>query len=116
MTEVQPVVSASNIKIVDETAHTVSPEQAGPSTSSGVIPDTREVVQEGTQQQRPQTPVPVLENPEWGLKEIIWPPEPWEGEPQYRVRIVTQNANGPCSFIAICKSYTSLHEVVWFFM
>jgi hypothetical protein len=45
-----------------------------------------------------------IENPEWGLKEIVWPPEPWENEPQRAVKIVTQNANGPCSFIAICKS------------
>ncbi|CCA71587.1 hypothetical protein PIIN_05524 [Serendipita indica DSM 11827] len=44
-----------------------------------------------------------IESPEWGLKEILWPPEPWDGQPQRRVRIVTQNTNGPCSFIAICN-------------
>jgi ubiquitin carboxyl-terminal hydrolase MINDY-1/2 len=34
----------------------------------------------------------------WGLKPIHWPPE----QPERVLRIVTQNENGPCSFIAIC--------------
>lgn len=59
----------------------------------------------GTRQLEPEH-APPLENPEWGLKEILWPPEVWENQPQRRVRIVTQNANGPCSFIAICTYLT----------
>ncbi|KAG8833911.1 hypothetical protein FRC17_009870 [Serendipita sp. 399] len=54
-----------------------------------------------------QQPDPTQPEParavEWGLKEIIWPPEDWEGQPRRRVRVVTQNTNGPCSFIAICN-------------
>jgi hypothetical protein len=105
--EVQPVASSSRVKVVDDTANVTitTSEQAGPSTSSEAMPNAGESTQGAIQQQTPQSPMPILENPEWGLKEIIWPPEPWEGQPQYRVRIVTQNANGPCSFIAICKSH-----------
>ncbi|EMD33380.1 hypothetical protein CERSUDRAFT_117993 [Gelatoporia subvermispora B] len=37
----------------------------------------------------------------WYLKEISFQPEP--EAPTRRVKIVTQNFNGPCSFIAICN-------------
>jgi len=105
MAEVQPVASTSRAQITERAAHTMSPEQTVPSTNpQAASEDTGGRTPEASQHQRPETPMPMPENPEWGLKEIIWPPEPWEGMPQYRVRIVTQNANGPCSFIAICKS------------
>ena len=57
----------------------------------------------------PATAVPAAEGPgeepkqkvksvAWGLKPIHWPPE----QPERVLRIITQNENGPCSFIAIC--------------
>jgi len=44
----------------------------------------------------------------WGLKPIHWPPE----QPERVLRIVTQNENGPCSFIAICNILILRGEIV----
>ncbi|KAF8573484.1 DUF544-domain-containing protein [Ramaria rubella] len=37
----------------------------------------------------------------WHLKEIFWTPDP--KSPKKPIKIITQNFNGPCSFIAICN-------------
>jgi hypothetical protein len=110
MTETDPVASTSTGVLLPINAPTSNDAEADPSpnTAAEVAPvlpqEATDLVKEGQH----STQKPVIGNPEWGLKEIVWPPEKWEGQEQRVVRIITQNANGPCSFIAICMSPFSL--------
>ncbi|CAG8772163.1 1943_t:CDS:2, partial [Acaulospora colombiana] len=112
MSDPQPEPSTSRTPVTAEPEAAKPPEQPvpaahEPSTAANSDKATRNTDTNGDEELRrlerpPETQK--IENPEWGLKEIVWPPEPWENEPQRAVKIVTQNANGPCSFIAICKA------------
>lgn len=70
-----------------------------PSVSNSTAPATTVPVAEGPGREQAQKVTSV----EWGLKPIHWPPE----QPNRVLRIITQNENGPCSFIAICASRIS---------
>lgn len=100
MTETDPEASTPTGVVPPINAPTSNDAEADPSpnTAAEVAPALPQEPREGQH----STQQPVIDNPEWGLKEIIWPPERWEGQEQRAVRIITQNANGPCSFIAIC--------------
>lgn len=117
----------TEIKLEASTSHNTDPEPSvitsaqndileneSPGQTSTTTPHQTEGTKEQTRNDRqdvhrrdeaPQK----IESPEWGLKEIVWPPEVWEGQPQRTVKIVTQNANGPCSFIAICENTVILN-------
>jgi hypothetical protein len=91
MSVVQPIASTS----------TAAPETvAGPSNqpqplvSDSTVPAT--AVPAGEEPRREQ--VQKVRSVGWGLKPVHWPPE----QPKRVLRIITQNENGPCSFIAIC--------------
>lgn len=112
MTETNPVASTSDnvvpptnehpeddVQVVDPSSSTKAAEVP---TAPALPQETKEAKPQETQETQEGPPKQPVDNPEWGLKEIIWPPEPWEGHEQHRVKIITQNLNGPCSFIAIC--------------
>ena len=65
--------------------------QYQPEVSDSTEPATAVPAAEGEQPQK-------VRSVAWGLKPIHWPPE----QPDRVLRIITQNENGPCSFIAIC--------------
>jgi hypothetical protein len=98
MTETDPAATTST---------SIVPAIDSPTSNDAEVDQSPKTVlpQEATnlaKEENHSTQKTVIENPEWGLKEIVWPPEKWEGQDQRAVRIITQNANGPCSFIAIC--------------
>ena len=71
--------------------------QHRPSVSNPTTPVTATAVPVAEEPAKEQAPKKVA-RVEWGLKPIHWPPE----QPERVLRIITQNENGPCSFIAIC--------------
>ena len=91
MSVAQPIASTST---------PVHENTAGPShehrrsVSNSTAPATAVPVAEEPGREKPQK----VKSVEWGLKPIHWPPE----QPDRGLRIITQNENGPCSFIAIC--------------
>ena len=104
MTETDPVATTSTSVVlpIDSTTSNDAEADRSPKTAAEVAPVLPQEAIKPAKEEHHNTQKPVIENPEWGLKEIVWPPEKWEGQEQRAVRIITQNANGPCSFIAIC--------------
>lgn len=86
----QPIESDST-PVGENTAGPSNQIQPGVSEPATAVPAT-----EGEQTKK-------VRSVEWGLKPIHWPPE----QPERVLRIITQNENGPCSFIAICTPRTS---------
>lgn len=91
MSVAQPIASTSTP--VHENIAGPSHERR-PSVSNSTAPATAVPVAEEPGREQPQK----VKSVEWGLKPIHWPPE----QPERVLRIITQNENGPCSFIAIC--------------
>jgi hypothetical protein len=97
MSVAQPPIASTTTPVGENIAGPSHQQQHRPSVSGSTT--------------EPATAIPVAEEPgtgreqarkvasvEWGLKPIHWPPE----QPERVLRIITQNENGPCSFIAIC--------------
>jgi len=91
MSVAQPIASTGSP--VDENIAGPS-YQHQPHASNSTVPATAVPATEEPEREQAQKPRSVA----WGLKPIHWPPE----QPDRVLRIITQNENGPCSFIAIC--------------
>ena len=63
-------------------------------------PKPRQVIEASTATHVSTRKVPGSIDQEWPLKSILWPP--FSNDPT-EVKILTQEANGPCSFLALCN-------------
>jgi hypothetical protein len=95
MSVAQPIASTST-PVHENTAGPSNQYQPAASNTTAAATEGPETEEPGAEQAQKAQKVKSVA---WGLKPIHWPPE----QPKRGLRIITQNENGPCSFIAICK-------------